>query len=525
MDKGIIYYTDNRVEEPINTIVQQELLKVGLPIISVSLKPLAFGKNIVIDEEPGVLTMYRQIYAGLQASTADVVFLCEHDVLYHPSHFDFTPPQQDVFYYNVHNWRWDYPRDRAITYTTMRSQSGLCVYRLFALAHYKKRIEIVEKTGWKMRYCFEPGTRSVARGGISDDTFCDWRSAYPNIDIRHRNTLSTRKVTLSGFKHPPQDGSWKESVLHKIPGWNLAKLFNLKKKWYQEAIIDGVAMPKQRTKDTNERRWCEFIKPLLPPRKGLFVDLGCNAGFYMRNAVDEGYRALGVEIDDEYVQHAHYWEKKDPKGVEIVQADISTYDIPACTVALLANVHYWLTPKQLARLIQKLQERACMVLVVGRNQLSPIHESPCDVDELRKQFIHFKEVTSIHGEKHYSILFKNPYIISVTVNTLWKYQQLSRSQWFVPAFSELIDDDSDPLHSSYYRYLQRRIFTKKIDARATLLRHVALIKDVKRRGITRPLLLGRMKHGRYSPLRLDDGDHRLILAKKLGIQDVICKVN
>ena len=51
MTKGIIYYTDNRLDEPIFSAVQREILKAGLPVVTCSLKPMPFGENIVLDSD------------------------------------------------------------------------------------------------------------------------------------------------------------------------------------------------------------------------------------------------------------------------------------------------------------------------------------------------------------------------------------------------------------------------------------------------------------------------------------------
>ena len=95
--KGIIYYTDNRLGEPIYSTAQKHILSSGLPIVSISLKPIDFGENIVLDLNPSFITMIKQIETGLEASKSDFVFFCEHDVLYPASHFEFTPPRDDIF--------------------------------------------------------------------------------------------------------------------------------------------------------------------------------------------------------------------------------------------------------------------------------------------------------------------------------------------------------------------------------------------------------------------------------------------
>lgn len=235
MNKGIIYYTDNRLTEPIFSLVQKQILKSGLPIVSVSLKPINFGRNIVMNLIPGYLAMIKQITKALEESTESFVFFCEHDVLYPLSHFDFTPPENNIFYYNANVWRWKYPDNLLITYDRLISLSGLSVNRKFALNHYKKRLKRIHDLGldndkrrepvWARIWGYEPGTKKTTRGGFSDDEFKTWRSEDPLIDIRHGKTFSQSKVALNSFIHKPSN--WKEATFDKIPGWNLKKLFNI----------------------------------------------------------------------------------------------------------------------------------------------------------------------------------------------------------------------------------------------------------------------------------------------------------
>lgn len=233
--KGIIYYTDNRLGEPIFSVVQRLILASGLPIVSVSLKPIDFGKNIVLNLSPGFVTMTKQIATALDASQSDCVFFCEHDVLYPMSHFDFTPPKDDIFYYNANVWRWKYPDNLAITYDRLISLSSLCVNREFALNHYKVRLAKIEEMNWdsdKRRepawariWGYEPGTKKIKRGGFSDDDFETWKSKEPIIDIRHGKTFSQSKVTQESFVHIPTN--WRETTLDKMSGWDFKKMFDL----------------------------------------------------------------------------------------------------------------------------------------------------------------------------------------------------------------------------------------------------------------------------------------------------------
>ena len=215
--KSIIYYTTNDLDKTITEMVRKRILESGLPIVSCSLEPINFGKNIVLDLEPGPTTMVRQIIAALEASEGEYVFFCEHDVLYHPSHFEFTPPDKNIFYYNTNVWRWDYEGTKVITYDHLRSVSGLCVSRNKALVHYRKRLATILEKGfdklpgknpsWARKMGYEPGEKTGEVVG-------EWKSEYPNIDIRHRKTLTPMKMTMESFIHKPT--GWKESTINQI---------------------------------------------------------------------------------------------------------------------------------------------------------------------------------------------------------------------------------------------------------------------------------------------------------------------
>jgi len=226
---GCIYYTDNRISDPIRGEVRKTIKASGLPITSCSLKSIRFGNNIVVEGKRSYPTMVKQILTALENSRQKYVFFCEHDCLYHPSHFEFTPPTDDRYYYNLNNWRWDYPNDRIIQYNGLTSLSMMCCNRQLAIKHYQLRARLIEEQGldkirsreprWVRRFGYEPGTKPIRRGGITDEKHETWRSEYPNIDIRHNKTFSSPKTRLTDFRHQPT--GWKETTLDKIPYWKL----------------------------------------------------------------------------------------------------------------------------------------------------------------------------------------------------------------------------------------------------------------------------------------------------------------
>ncbi|MBI4058107.1 glycosyltransferase [Candidatus Microgenomates bacterium] len=237
--KGIIYYTDNRLNEKIMKRCQEQLMKVEsstLPIVSVSLKPIEFGQNYTMEAERGYLTVTKQIIKALEESTSDVIFFCEHDVLYHPSHFDFTPIKKDVFYYNMNSWMLR-ESDGHCLYYDHRSLSGMCCYRQTALGHFKKRKERIEAlmaeagdTGKVQatsgttislkegihRLGFEPGTHNRPEK-IDTLKAESWKSEFPNVDIRHSGNLTQNRFRKDQFRNARSYAGWTEA--DKIPFW------------------------------------------------------------------------------------------------------------------------------------------------------------------------------------------------------------------------------------------------------------------------------------------------------------------
>lgn len=213
---GIIYYTSNRLKTEVKEGCWKQIERSGLPIT----------RNDTPLPTIGALSMFHQILDCLKRAKEDNVFFCEHDVLYHPSHFDFTPPRDDTFYYNVNVWRWDYYSNKVITYDHHASVSGLCVNRKLALAFYENRLRIIYEKGydklptfgnpiWARTMGYEPGKENKEGEKALTE---EWRSECPNIDIRHTRSMTAPKLRLEDFKHKPTN--WQESTIEALPGWD-----------------------------------------------------------------------------------------------------------------------------------------------------------------------------------------------------------------------------------------------------------------------------------------------------------------
>ena len=104
-DITIVFYTANCIPERFANSIRTNLAEAagGIPIISVSHKPIEFGENIVVDLPVHHLSIYRQALIGAKSATTKHLIFCEDDVLYSPEHFKHRP-SPGKFAYNLGYW-------------------------------------------------------------------------------------------------------------------------------------------------------------------------------------------------------------------------------------------------------------------------------------------------------------------------------------------------------------------------------------------------------------------------------------
>jgi len=221
--KGIIYYTDNELEERIAKPCRDALIKISkdknISIVTSAIRRrLTFGaKNVYFPSLKRCYeTMFKQILGALENSTASIIFFTEQDVLYHPSHFDFTPPEKNTFYYNQNIWYLRYSDGHCLHYD-VNQLSGLCGYREDLIIHFKERIEYIEKNGFpRSEMGFEPMTHNRI-DWKNKFKLGTWKSELPNIDIRHGDNPTGNRWTKDEFRNQSLLINWIEG--EEIPGW------------------------------------------------------------------------------------------------------------------------------------------------------------------------------------------------------------------------------------------------------------------------------------------------------------------
>lgn len=208
----IVYYTDNSLDAELMRFCHAKLLEAanGKRIISVSQQPLNFGDNICVgDIGRSHLSLFKQILAGVEQVQTEFLALAEHDCLYTPEHFDWKPPTDDLFYYNVNHYfvQWSGSEiDGLYSYHRRKVLSMMIADTALTIKAAREKVVMIEAGA------------EIAKGqpGACEFGVCDNRQAYtdfikvlkdfgkevgcyraaafrtitPQLDIRHRSNFS-----------------------------------------------------------------------------------------------------------------------------------------------------------------------------------------------------------------------------------------------------------------------------------------------------------------------------------------------
>jgi hypothetical protein len=94
IDATIVYYTSNGEKPEFEAKIVENLKQVsnGLPIISVSQKPMDLGTNICVGEVGKCYANgFRQLIIGVEAAKTEWIIVAESDCLYPPLYFNHPP--------------------------------------------------------------------------------------------------------------------------------------------------------------------------------------------------------------------------------------------------------------------------------------------------------------------------------------------------------------------------------------------------------------------------------------------------
>ena len=188
---------------------------------------------------------------------------------------------------------------------------------------------------------------------------------------------------------------------------------------HQNIVIDGVDYGDRRSrkysKFCNEGKWDNFISPFLPIGEDMtFIEMGCNAGMYLKLAQKRFRNVVGIESDQQAYEMALRYG--DYKVINKCLDEHFDYDcLPVADVTLLANFHYHIFMPVFLNYLNIIRRKTRYIIVVSAGVKTTHHFPNTDIDSIRKYFRLWEEIGVIdniskEGDPHprdmFSVCFK-----------------------------------------------------------------------------------------------------------------------
>lgn len=211
-DLTLLYYSACLVEERFANNIRRHLLSLfpaSIPIISVTHKPMDFGKNIPVEGfEVSIYNIYKQILLGAEAAETPYVACCEDDAMYNLGHFSYRPPL-DTFAYNMNRW----VVNPSIFFHRNRANMSMCMApRDHLVATLRRRFEkfptLLQRD--QLVGFGEPG-RSEFKLGLPPVKMALFNSEQPTLVFNHRPSVGGVRKLLTN-----------DEIKENLPPWGKA---------------------------------------------------------------------------------------------------------------------------------------------------------------------------------------------------------------------------------------------------------------------------------------------------------------
>jgi hypothetical protein len=275
----------------------------------------------------------------------------------------------------------------------------------------------------------------------------------------------------------------------------------------------------------NEGKWNNFIAPFLPQDgKGqTLVDMGCNAGLFLKLAEDRGFKAIGVDSNAEAVKKGIEWRDKIGSEYRMILSPMEACidDLPVVDWTILCNAHYYFKVDAWLEYLDKLKfkTRWCIVVTDEKKFINRCWAAT-SVEGIRRYFKDWKEGGFIdliqvdkdpRPRKLRSLCFESQSIEKVRVDGL------DSSNHVQDKFYAELDRGKEYKGTRYYRVLKgyRSKWTENYLNR-WVERKVQLYESVKADGLKKALIVDDQN-------RVLDGNHRYSMLCNLGHEEVFVR--
>lgn len=316
------------------------------------------------------------------------------------------------------------------------------------------------------------------------------------------------------------------------------------RRWYQNVDVEGARFEDPNRKDSkfwNEGKWNNFIAPLLPEERETFIEIGCNAGLFLKMATEAGFRnVIGVEGNPRIMAQAEAFKRHANGNWKLIQKavgkDFILSELPLADVALISNTHYYFPVGVFSNLVDHLKSRTLYCLIVSGRARKLSGCAFYNLGSVRGYFRDWAEIKVVEGldtegdsaprRRMYSVLFKGSLDSIDVENVYGVYRRWAtasdkfKRHALPPALEEffrrtLNDEQFEPTETLLYQYWKTLNYGHGAIL-AKLEQKRELAESVQSNGMNEPIY-----YDSYG--KLLDGLHRLAIAKELGCKHILIR--
>jgi hypothetical protein len=202
----IIYVSSNKEKQGFEDKTRQTLLENsgGLPIVSVTQKPIDLGENICVgDVGASGFNFCRQVLIACENAKTEFVISAESDCIYPPDYFEFRPDRLDIPYRNTNIYVQKYMCD----YACKKHSSTFA--QIVGREFYIKRLKMLFEGQPEWNASIKNFPKEI--GKMLFDEFEYWESKNPCLSFKTGNGMR---------KHSPTG----ETKVFELPYWGSIKI-------------------------------------------------------------------------------------------------------------------------------------------------------------------------------------------------------------------------------------------------------------------------------------------------------------
>ncbi|MDP1729044.1 MAG: hypothetical protein Q8L27_02465 [archaeon] len=295
--------------------------------------------------------------------------------------------------------------------------------------------------------------------------------------------------------------------------------------------LEGEKMTERDKKEINSKfwnkgKWDNFVVPFLPEdcKELSLVDMGCNAGLFLKLAEDKGFRdIIGVDSNLGAIERGLAWRDKNGSKYKMFNLEINNCidELPVVDYTVLANAHYYFTINDFIYYLDELQykTRYCIVVTDHKNHLNRCW-ARADIESIRGYFKNWEEIgfideidgtNDLAPRKLRSLCFKSKFTDKLPI------KDLDSSNHVQDQFYAELDKGTDFKNTRYYGIIKKyRVNWSQEKLDEWFKERIKVYEAIKKDGLKKTIMID-------SNNMILDGNHRYGMIRNLGYKNIFVR--